>query len=75
MNLADQSKQSWTATKNKKERVTSLQSLGQMVTGENKELNEYRKKDFDKNEFLSLAGQCGQDAAGEISKRVKRQMK
>lgn len=73
-NIATAKTVRWTADKDKKERVTSLQSLGQMVTGENKNLNEYRKKEFDKTEFYALAGQCGQKAAGVIANMIKKQV-
>ena len=73
--LATQQSNGWEGKKEKRERVTSLQSLGQMVQGENKDLNEYRKKDFDRNEFVSLSGQCGQEAAQSISKMIRRQLK
>lgn len=74
-NVTNQKTINWTATKDKRERITSMQSLGQMVTGDNKNLTEYRKKEFDKTEFYALAGQCGQKAAAVIASNIKKQMK
>lgn len=70
--LATQKTETWIADRDKKERVTSFQSPAQIIKGENKELNEYRKKDFDKNEFVSIAAQCGQKAAKQISKTIRK---
>ncbi|MGB4973269.1 MAG: hypothetical protein WBO32_11465 [Cyclobacteriaceae bacterium] len=74
-NLATQKTETWTADRDKKERLTSFQSPAQIIKGENKDLNEYRKKDFDKNEFVSIAAQCGQQAAKEVGNSVRRQLK
>ncbi|GAB1444660.1 hypothetical protein MASR2M41_02790 [Flammeovirgaceae bacterium] len=74
-NLATQKTETWTASRDKKERLTSFQSPAQIIKGENKDLNEYRKKDFDKNEFVSIAAQCGQQAAKEVGNSVRRQLK
>jgi len=74
-NLSDQKSVPWTADKDKREKITSLQSLGQMMSGENKNLTEYRKKDFDKNEFITLSSECGRRAATVITNSIRRQMK
>lgn len=74
-NLQTQQTTPWTVTHDKKERVTSFQNLAQIVKGENKNLDEYRKKDFDRNEFVSLAAGCGQLAARDITKTIRRQLK
>lgn len=75
VNLSTNKSITWTADKDKKEKVTSMRSLGQMVTGDNKELDEYRKKDFDKNEFVQLSSQCGNRAASVITNNIRRQLK
>jgi hypothetical protein len=74
-NLQTQQTIPWTVTHDKRERITSFQNLAQIVKGENKNLDEYRKKDFDRNEFVSLAAACGQMAARDISKTIRRQLK
>ncbi len=71
-NLATQKTETWTADRDNKERLTSFQSPAQIIKGENKDLNEYRKKDFDKNEFVAIAAQCGQRAATQISKTIRK---
>jgi len=73
--LSNQQTMSWTADKDKIERVTSLQSPAQIIKGENKDLSEYRKKNFDRGEFVSLSGGCGQNAADAITKAIKKQLK
>lgn len=74
INLNNQTSTPWAVEKSKRERITSLQSLGQVISGENKGLNEYRKKDFEKGEFVSLSGQCGQKASEEIYKVIRKQV-
>jgi hypothetical protein len=74
LNLSSQQSVNWNVTHDKHERVTSFQNLGQIVKGDNKKMDEYRKKDFDKNEFVSLAGGCGQKAAREINKIIRKQL-
>lgn len=73
--LSDQKSATWTADSDKRERITSFQNPSQIITGENKNLDEYRKKDFDKNEFVSLSAQCGQRAGSSVTNTIRRLLK
>ncbi|MEQ8424068.1 MAG: hypothetical protein RIA63_05110 [Cyclobacteriaceae bacterium] len=74
VNVSDQKSITWSADKDKSERITSLQNPSQIIKGENKDLNEYRRKDFDKGEFVELSGQCGRRAATVIVNNIRRQL-
>lgn len=74
LNLATQQTTPWSADHKKRERLTSFQSPDQMIKGENKDLTEYRKKNFDRNEFVTLSGKCGQNTADAITKLIRKQI-
>ena len=57
--LSDNVQYNWSASKNEEEKVTSLRSGGQIVTGQNKEKNEYREKELNENEAVDLSWNCG----------------
>jgi hypothetical protein len=65
----------WSANKDKSEKVTSLRSGGQVVTGQNKEKNEYREKNFNSEEAGSLAQKCGRRSGASIVKEIIRSLK
>lgn len=73
--LKDNVSYNWSATKDKSEKVTSLRSGGQVVTGQNKEKNEYREKDFSSDEAGDLAQKCGRRSGSSIVKEILRSLK
>jgi len=73
--LKDGVSYNWSANKDKSEKVTSLRSGGQMVTGQNKEKNEYREKDFSTTESGDLAQKCGRRSGASIVKEIIRALK
>ena len=73
--LSNNQSYSWSALKDKEEKVTSNRNAGQMVTGQNKEKNEYRKKDFSENEAVDLSWNCGRRAGTSIVKEIIRALK
>jgi hypothetical protein len=64
--------ESWSASNDESEKVTSFRALGQMVNGENKERNEYREKAFENLEPAWQAGICGRRSAVMIVKEIQR---
>jgi hypothetical protein len=75
LNVANQSSSIWIAPYDKKEKVTSWRSVGQMIKGENKSMDEYREKQFDRNEFVQLSGSCGARTAYLLAKKIREQLK
>lgn len=68
--LSDGVQYEWWANKSKEEKVTSLRSAGQIVTGENKEKNEYREKEFSEDEALDLSWNCGRRSGNSVVKKI-----
>lgn len=66
---------SWWADKTKAERVTSLRSGGQVITGQNKEKNEYREKEFSDDQAADLTIKCGRRSGVVIVKDIIRAVK
>ena len=65
----------WWADKNKEEKVTSMRSGGQMITGNNKDNNSYREKEFSDDKALDLARQCGRRSGARIVNDIVRALK
>lgn len=65
---------SWTAERDKGEELTKSQSVGQIVTGENKDNSNYRLKSFDDNEFVVQSGHCGRRAAVRIVQEIRKEL-
>ncbi|MCG8575420.1 MAG: hypothetical protein MI810_11085 [Flavobacteriales bacterium] len=65
----------WYATKDKEEKVTSLRSAGQIVTGSNKEKNEYREKELDEGDVEDLMWKCGRRSGNSVVKEIIRSIK
>jgi len=65
----------WYGDKSKREKKTSFQSAGQMVTGQNKDLTEYREKEFDQYTIRNLASNCGSNSGVSVTREIKRLMK
>ena len=66
---------SWSAEKSKREKLTNLQTAGQVVTGQNSGAHDWRKKAFDSNEYLELTSSLGNRTGDVISKRLSRWIK
>ncbi|MCH2233999.1 MAG: hypothetical protein MK078_07080 [Crocinitomicaceae bacterium] len=73
--LSDNVVYNWTASKNEEEKVTSLRSGGQIVTGQNKDKNEYREKELNDNEAVDLAWNCGRRSGNSAVKEITRALK
>ena len=73
--LKDNVSYNWSASKDKEEKVTSLRSGGQIVTGQNKEKDEYREKEFSSDEAASLARKCGRRSGVSVIKEILRALK
>lgn len=73
--LSDNAEFAWNASKDKEEKVTSNRSVIQLATGQNKEQNVYREKDFSDDEALSttwhIGRRSGQSTVKEIIKALK----
>lgn len=73
--LSDNKEFTWNASKDKEEKVTSNRSVIQLATGQNKEQNVYREKDFSDDEALSttwhIGRRSGQSTVKEIIKALK----
>lgn len=68
--VSDGVKYSWFASKDKKEKVTSNRSAGQVITGGNKDKTEYREKTLDSDEASSLSFSCGRRSGVSIVKEI-----
>jgi len=66
---------SWSADKNKEEKVTNSRSGGQIITGDNKDNNTYREKEFSDDEALDLAQKCGRRSGARIINDIVRAIK
>ena len=54
----------------KEEKLTSLQSMGQAITGQNKDMNEYREKEFEENEAALLSWNCGRRSGNSVVREL-----
>lgn len=66
---------SWYANKNKDEKVTSLRSAGQVVTGSNKDKTEYREKTLNSDAASDLSFKCGRRSGASIVKEIFKSLK
>ncbi len=57
---------SWFANKQKSEKVTNNRSGGQIITGDNKDHNTYREKEFSNSVVKDLAEKCGRRSGARI---------
>ena len=73
--LSDGKTRSWYANKSKSESTTSSRSAGQLVTGDNKEKNEYREKDFDSGTAADFTNTIGSRSGVVIVKEISKSMK
>lgn len=73
--LKDNVVYNWSANKDKSEKVKSNRTVVQLATGQNKETNEYREKEFSTSEAGSLAGSCGRRSGNSIVKEILRSLK
>lgn len=73
--LKDNVVYNWSASKDKAEKVKSSRTVIQLATGQNKETNEYREKDFSTTEAGSLAGSCGRRSGNSVVKEILRSLK
>ena len=73
--LSDNKEFTWSASKEKEEKITSNRSVIQLATGQNKEQNIYREKDFSDDEAINLSWnigrRSGQSSVKEIIKALK----
>jgi len=65
----------WWADKSKDEKVTNSRSGGQIITGDNKDNNTYREKEFSDNEALDLARKCGRRSGARIINDIVKAIK
>lgn len=61
---------SWSANKNKDEKVTSNRTVGQLITGGNKEKTEYREKELSTNIALDFSEKVGSRSGVVIIKKI-----
>lgn len=73
--IKDNKEYTWSATKDKEETVTSNRSVIQMATGQNKEQNVYREKDFSPDEAISLTWNIGRRSGTSVVKEIIRALK
>lgn len=74
-NLSTGKSRSWYANKSKSESTTSSRSAGQLVTGDNKDKNEYREKDFDSGTAADFTNTIGSRSGIVIVKEISKSMK
>lgn len=65
----------WWADKDKDEKVTNSRSGGQVLTGDNKDNNTYREKDFSDDIALDLAQKCGRRSGARIINDIVKALK
>ena len=68
-------KQTWWADKSKDEKVTNSRLAGEIVTGDNKDKKNYRKKEFDKDIVHDLTLKCGRRSSVRIIKNITQMIK
>jgi len=73
--VSDGSTDSWTANLDKKESVTSLRSAGQVLTGDNKDKDEYREKAFESGTAEDLTQRTGRRSGVMIVRDIGDLMK
>lgn len=73
--VSDGSTRSWSASKDKAETTTSLRSAGQVITGDNKDKDEYREKAFDSGTAEDLTQQTGRRSGVVIVRDIGSLMK
>lgn len=65
----------WWADKSKDEKVTNSRSGGQIITGDNKDNNTYREKEFNDDIALDLARKCGRRSGARIINDIVKALK
>lgn len=73
--VADGVSYSWYANKRKSEKVTSLRSAGQVLTGTNKDKTEHREKTLDADAASDLSYKCGNRSGTSIVKEIFKSLK
>lgn len=73
--LKDNVAYSWTASKDQEEKVKSNRTVIQLATGQNKETNQYREKEFSASEAGDLAVDGGRRSGNSIVKEILRSLK
>jgi hypothetical protein len=73
--ISDGSTRSWSASKDKSETTTSLRNAGQVLTGDNKDKDEYREKAFDSGTAEDLTQQTGRRSGVVIVRDIGNLMK
>ena len=67
--------ETWTAYKGKEESVTSNRSGGQIITGQNKDNNTYREKEFSSDKAKDLTGDTGRRSGAVIINKIHKILK
>ena len=73
--VAGSDSRDWWADKSKDEKVTNSRSGGQIITGDNKDNNTYREKDFNDDVALDLARKCGRRSGARITNDIVKALK
>lgn len=73
--VSDGSSRSWTAYKDKSESTTSSRSAGQVITGDNKDKNEYREKAFESGTAEDLTQKTGRRSGVMIVRDIGKLIK
>lgn len=73
--LKDNVVYNWSASKDNEEKVKSNRTVIHLATGQNKETNEYREKEFSTSEAGNLAGNCGRRSGNSVVKEILRSLK
>lgn len=73
--LKDNVEYSWYANKDNEEKVKSNRTVVQLATGQNKEQNVYREKEFTSDEAIDLAWNIGRRSGNSIVKEILRALK
>lgn len=73
--VSDGTTRSWSAYKDKDESTTSSRSAGQVITGDNKDKNEYREKEFDAGTAQDLTQKTGRRSGVVIVRDIGQLMK
>ena len=74
-NIASGKTKTWMASKDKSEKVTNSRSAGQVITGQNKDRNVYREKEFDQAEVDDLSQSTGRRSAVSMTKIISKDQK
>jgi hypothetical protein len=73
--LKDGVSYTWSASKDDEEKVKSNRTVVQLATGQNKERNVYREKEFSSTEAADLSWNIGRRAGNSIVKEIMRSLK